>query len=178
MNVCDVREQVPEMTLTTVSGITTVLGAFAVSQTNPHCAVTGKFLTQVKFLGTYVVPKVGVQVAATYRSLPGPNIVANYVADNSVISRRSAVRSPPARSTRRSISIEPAQLYRQPDEPDRPPPLEDPAILEVSLVYQPRSLQPVQLERCHLATTTLLAWLTPTGIHLARFAKFSLQFDF
>ena len=30
------------------------------------------FCTQVKFLGTYMVPKVDVQIAATFRSLPGP----------------------------------------------------------------------------------------------------------
>ncbi len=33
---------------------------------------TAAFLTQVKLLGTYTVPKVDVQLAATFQSLPGP----------------------------------------------------------------------------------------------------------
>ena len=44
------------------------------------CHVETAFLTQVKFLGTYTVPKVDVQIAATFRSLPGPQILANHVA--------------------------------------------------------------------------------------------------
>ena len=35
-----------------------------------YCHVDTAFLTQVKFLGTYAVPKVDVQIAATFRSLP------------------------------------------------------------------------------------------------------------
>ena len=43
------------------------------------------FLTQVKLLGTYTVPKVDVQFAATFQSLPGPQVAANYVATNAPI---------------------------------------------------------------------------------------------
>jgi hypothetical protein len=65
---CDVRAALPE---------TAPLNAF--------CKVDGIFITQVKFLGTYLVPKVGVQVAATFQSLPGPSILANYVATNAQV---------------------------------------------------------------------------------------------
>ena len=58
---------------------------FGVSPTSPFCHVDSNFLTQVKFLGTYMVPKVDVQIAATFRSLPGPNILANYIATNAVV---------------------------------------------------------------------------------------------
>ena len=65
---CDIRDDVPE------------IGAV-----NPYCHVDTKFLTQVKLLGTYTVPKVDVQVAATFQSLPGPQITANYVATNALV---------------------------------------------------------------------------------------------
>ena len=75
---CEVRAQVPENS----------------ARLNPFCHVDTKFLTQVKLLGTYTVPKVDVQVAATFQSLPGPQITANYIAlERRWCSRRSAGRS-------------------------------------------------------------------------------------
>ena len=49
------------------------------------CHLQTPFLTQVKFLGTYGIPKIDVDVAATYQSLPGPLIAANYVATNAEV---------------------------------------------------------------------------------------------
>ena len=37
-----------------------------------YCHQDTKFLTQVKFLGTYTVPRVDVQVSSTFQSIPGP----------------------------------------------------------------------------------------------------------
>ncbi|PWT82268.1 MAG: hypothetical protein C5B57_08945 [Blastocatellia bacterium] len=51
----------------------------------PYCHVDTAFLTQVKFLGTYTVPKVDLQVAATFQSLPGPQITADYLATNAEV---------------------------------------------------------------------------------------------
>src|SRR5690606_9345713 len=50
-----------------------------------YCHVSEDLQTQVKFLGTYLVPKLDVQIAATYRGLPGPSITASYFAGNSVV---------------------------------------------------------------------------------------------
>src|SRR5262245_22871595 len=75
LDVCDIRAKLPELT---------VAAPFVVGPTSPVCHVDSNFLTQVKFLGTYLVPKVDVQVAATFRSLPGPGISANYIATNAV----------------------------------------------------------------------------------------------
>ena len=52
---------------------------------NPYCHVDTEFLTQVKLLGTYTVPRVDVLVASTFQSLPGPQVTANYVASNAQI---------------------------------------------------------------------------------------------
>ena len=43
-----------------------------------YCHVEQAFLTQVKFLATYLIPKIDVNLAATFQNNPGPDIVANY----------------------------------------------------------------------------------------------------
>jgi hypothetical protein len=46
----------------------------------PYCHVDTAFLTQVKFVGAYTVPRVQLQVSGTWENLPGPEILANYAA--------------------------------------------------------------------------------------------------
>ena len=65
---CEIRDDLPET------------GAL-----NPFCHVDTNFLTQVKLLGTYTIPKIDVLFSSTFQSLPGPQITANYVASNAQI---------------------------------------------------------------------------------------------
>jgi len=65
---CDLRSSLPEITLQ--------FGVIAVPQS--QCHVDTNFLTQVKFLGTYLVPKIDVLFGVTFQSTPGPQITANY----------------------------------------------------------------------------------------------------
>ena len=53
--------------------------------TNPFCAPDLPFLTQVKFLATYTVPRIDVQVSGTMQNVPGPAIAANFVATNAMV---------------------------------------------------------------------------------------------
>jgi hypothetical protein len=64
---CDLRAQLPEIAFTGLSAVPA-----------RNCHVDTKFLTQYKFLGTYLVPKVDVQFAATFSSVAGPEVQANY----------------------------------------------------------------------------------------------------
>jgi hypothetical protein len=57
------------------------LSSGAQSPTNPWCANTTSLL-RTTALGSYVVPKVDVQVAFTFRSDAGAALNANYVAAN------------------------------------------------------------------------------------------------
>jgi hypothetical protein len=50
-----------------------------------YCHVEGTFLTQLRLMGSYTVPRVDVQVTASLQSLPGPEISANYVASNAEV---------------------------------------------------------------------------------------------
>jgi hypothetical protein len=73
-DLCEVQAKIPELTISQGWSAFPVL-----SPTFPGCSVDTKFLTQVKLLGTYTVPKVDVQLAATFQSLPGPHLGALYV---------------------------------------------------------------------------------------------------
>src|SRR5207253_11490792 len=49
-----------------------------------YCHVEPPFLTQVKLLGAYTLPA-RVEIAATFQSIPGNSISANYIATNAEI---------------------------------------------------------------------------------------------
>ena len=56
----------------------TAQGIAYMSQFNPYCNVVENWLTQVKFLGTYLIPKIDVQFAGTFQSMPGWAIASIY----------------------------------------------------------------------------------------------------
>jgi hypothetical protein len=77
---CEVVAKVPEALTNALA-----LGAANTAlMPETFCNQVGNFLTQVKLMGTYRVPKVDVQFAALYQSLPGPQVLSNYVATNAV----------------------------------------------------------------------------------------------
>jgi hypothetical protein len=49
-----------------------------------YCHVDTKFLTQVKFLGSYTIPRVEVQVSGSMQSVPGPEVQAQFVASSAL----------------------------------------------------------------------------------------------
>jgi hypothetical protein len=84
---CEVVAKLPE---TSVIGISSSSGGGlqvgAATPSNTYCHVATKFLTQVKFLGSYTIPRVDVQFSGAFQSVPGPQILANYTATNAVVS--------------------------------------------------------------------------------------------
>jgi hypothetical protein len=51
----------------------------------PYCRQVTNFLTQWKFLGSYNIPKIDLQTSATFQSLPGQLLLANYNATNAEV---------------------------------------------------------------------------------------------
>jgi Carboxypeptidase regulatory-like domain len=82
---CDVRAHLPELATTTMG--TSAFGAgltgSAVTPVSPYCRVGFGILTQFRGLSSYIVPKAGIQLSATFQSKPGAMLAANYAAGNS-----------------------------------------------------------------------------------------------
>jgi hypothetical protein len=79
-DLCEIRAKVPELSMTPNNGL------YIYTDTrNPYCDASTKYLTQVKGLWSYNIPKAGVQVAATYQSSPGPEIFAIYNAPSASV---------------------------------------------------------------------------------------------
>jgi hypothetical protein len=82
---CDVLATAPEPleSRSANSGLVTVANVIPLE----YCHVATNWLTQVKFLGAYTVPRVDVLVSGTVQSLPGPEIQANYALPTAVAAR-------------------------------------------------------------------------------------------
>ena len=77
---CDILDDVPE------GATVSTAGTVAPSLVNfPYCHVDTNWLTSMKGLASYVIPKIDVSVSATYQNIPGPEWAANYAAPNSAI---------------------------------------------------------------------------------------------
>ncbi len=78
-DLCDIRAKLPEFSFTPNNAL------YQYTDTkNPYCAVTTKYLTQLKGLWSYTVPRAKVAVAATWQSSPGQELFAVYNAPNQV----------------------------------------------------------------------------------------------
>jgi hypothetical protein len=79
-DLCEIRAKVPELSMTPNNGL-----YIYTDSRNPYCDASTKYLTQVKGLWSYNIPKAGVQVAATYQSSQGPELFAIYNAPNAAV---------------------------------------------------------------------------------------------
>jgi hypothetical protein len=142
------------------------------------CHLESGFLTQVKLLGTYAIPKVGVDVAATFQSLPGPTIAANYVATNAEL-QPSLGRPLSGGAQNATINIvTPGTLYG-----DRINSL-DLRFSKLLRFQQTRTAVNFDLYNAFNGSDVLMLnnsyarWQVPLGILNARLFKMSVQFDF
>jgi hypothetical protein len=173
---CPVRAALPEWT---------VIGAQ--SPTNPYCNTNTGFITRFTALGSYTIPKVGVQVAGTMRSDQGDSLAANWAAPNSVIAPSLGRNLSNNAPTATVNLIEPGTLYG-----DRVNELD----LRVAKILRfGRTRTNVGLDVYNLfnrapvltynqafvlpsSTNPSGSWLTPTSVLTPRFIKISAQFDF
>jgi carboxypeptidase family protein len=92
MNRCDIYSKLPEMLLgVTDSGTNLGNDNNNVWLPAQWCDQAEPFLTSVRFLGSYIVPRLDVLVSATYQNSPGPLVAANFVATNAYLAANSTL---------------------------------------------------------------------------------------
>jgi hypothetical protein len=149
------------------------------------CHVETPFLTQVKLLGSYVLP-LDISVAATYQNLPGPNILANATYTSAQIAS-SLGRQLSSASTATINIVAPSVLY---GERMHQLDLRLTKIMHVNRgrfqamvdLYNALNANPVLvLNNTYGATagaTAGAAWQVPQGILPGRIIKFGVQANF
>jgi hypothetical protein len=85
MNSCDVAARLPQSTSQSDSAGQAATGTTRTNAQNPFCNSATPWLTQIKFLATYVIPRIAVQVSGTLQSIAGPPVRANFTASNAVV---------------------------------------------------------------------------------------------
>jgi hypothetical protein len=174
-DVCEIREQLPELTITP----NPLFGnAGQLNPTSPYCRSNSGWVTQYKFLGSYTVPRLDVQVSGTFQGLPGPGLASNYTATNAVV-QPSLGRPLSGGAPNVTVSlVEPGSMYGE-----RLNQLD----LRIGKIFRfggtrtnvgldlfnALNANPVLSENSNFA-----AWRTPLGILQPRYARISAQFDF
>jgi len=180
---CAVRSALPETYSwastagVQVARVLTSTGGLA----NPYCRVVEPFFTLTSFRGlaTYVVPKIDLQVSGTWRSDPGPELAANYVV-TSATAQPSLGR--PLSSGNVTVNlVKPGTLYgARINNVD----------MRIAKILRFRGYRTqIGVDLYNLINTDVVtaynngysptgAWLTPTAILPARYARFNVQFDF
>jgi hypothetical protein len=154
------------------------LGAPAYNPSQLYCHIQGTFLTQLRLIGGYTVPRVDVQVTATLQSLPGPEIAANYTASLAdVLPSLGRNLAGGARNVTVNL-IEPRTMYGQ-----RMNQLD--LRIGKNLQFGPtRASVNLDLYNALNANTVILqsnsfaVWQRPESILPARFAKISVRLNF
>ncbi len=132
----------------------------------------------MKGLGSYVIPKVDIQLAATLQSLAGPNITSDYIASSALV-QQSLGRPLSGGAANVTVGlVSPGEMYG-----DRMTQV-DLRIGKVFRFGKARTQLNFDLFNLFNANPVLsvnnnyAVWLVPTAILEARLFKISGQFDF
>jgi hypothetical protein len=188
---CAVRAQLPELgsgpTGLTNSSVTASVnalggGPYALSVNNSYCRISEPYRTDFRGLVSYMVPKVDVQVAATWASIPGDSLRADYTltaADQATIAAQ--IGRPLTGAFNQVNLVPPATLWGE---------RQNNVDLRIGKLLRygtTRTLVAVDIFNLLNADTVTLynlgfipggSWLTPTTITPARYAKIAVQVDF
>jgi hypothetical protein len=158
-------------------------GPYALSVTNPFCRIEEPYRTDFRGLVSYLVPKVDVQLAATWASIPGDSLRADYAVNNAWIAQGPQPLGRPltGASVIRVNLIPPATLWgaRQNNV--------DMRIAKILRFGTTRTQVGVDIFNLLNADTVTNynygfvpggSWLTPTTITPARYARIGVQVDF
>jgi hypothetical protein len=180
---CAVRARLPELATTTTG--TSPFGAgllgSAVTPISPYCRVASGVLTQFRGLSSYRVPKVDVQVSATFQSKPGAMLAANYAAPDAAVAP-SLGRSLSGNAPNVTVNlVAPGTMYG-----DRINQL-DLRVAKILKFGGARSVVAVELYNAVNSSAVLSyntafvpngPWLQPLSILTPRFFKLTAEIDF
>jgi hypothetical protein len=178
-NYCDVVDDLPEM----LFGLRTLARTNAASVLVPaqFCDMKEAFLTQVKFVGSYTIPKIDVQLGGSYQNIPGSQsqMAANYVATNAVVTP-SLGRPLSGGAANTTVSIvEPGAIYG-----DRVNQLDLRLAKILRLGGAKRTTVSLDVANVFNSNAVLTesvvytTWRQPQTILTARFVKIGFQFNF
>jgi hypothetical protein len=80
---CDVRSKLPEQ----ATGFSTGSEVSAYSPVNPYCHVEPGNTTRFTSAATYIVPKIDVQLSATFQSSPAEPLQANWTVSSAIVAQ-------------------------------------------------------------------------------------------
>jgi hypothetical protein len=157
-------------------------GPYALSVNNPYCRIEEPYRTDFRGLATYVVPKVDVQLAMTWASIPGDSLRADYTltaADQAIIA--SQIGRPLTGAFNSVNLIAPATKWGAR--------LNNVDLRIAKIVRFGSSRTQVGVDIFNLMNADTVtnynfgfvpggSWLTPTAITPARYARIGVQFDF
>jgi hypothetical protein len=81
---CAVRASLPELSVNLVQGLPGI-NTSPVNTTNPYCNVDYGWLTQLRAISSYVIPKIDVQFSGVFQSKPGALLAANWAVPASTV---------------------------------------------------------------------------------------------
>ncbi len=143
------------------------------------CHNVTSWLTQVKFLGSYTIPRIDVLVSGTLQNLPGPPILANYNLPTAIAAQTLGR---PLSGGAANVSV--ALINPNTVSGDRLNQV-DFRVGKVLRSGRTRTTASIDFYNALNVSTILAqnntfgaAWRQPTTIMPARFAKVTLQFDF
>ena len=158
----------------------------AQSPVNPWCDTSTGWVTRLTALGSYMIPRIDVQVAGTLRSDQGGDLAANWVAPNSATVGLNRAFAGVAGQTITVNLIEPGTLHGDrvnqfdiragEDRPGGAHAHQCRASTSTTLRNSAPVLSYDQASCCRRRQPE--TWLQPTAMLQSRFAKFSAQIDF
>jgi len=174
---CEIRAAIPELT---VGGIVSAAGP-GVNASNPWCHIDSGFVTRGTAIASYILPKVDVPLAATFRSDQGGALAALWAVPNAVI-QPSLGRPLSNSATTATVNlVQPGTMYG-----DRVNEI-DLRFAKILRVGRTRTNVGVDVYNIINGSPVLTYnqnyvpggnWLVPTSVLQPRFFKFSATFDF
>ena len=193
---CAVRAKLPELgtgpipgptgfaTNSSVTANVTALGggAYSLSPNNPYCRIEEPYRTDFRGLASYIVPKIDVQLAATWASIPGDSLRADFTVTNAWIAAGPQPLGRPLTGALNQVNlIAPATLWGERRNNI------DMRIAKILRFGGTRAQVGVDIYNLLNADTVTNynygfvaggSWLTPTTITPARYARIGVQVDF